>query len=272
MKPTQAVLFCALLAGCAVPAGVMPAPQTGSIPVHKNAAAPQTGTVFQYETAPPTALAQLYTPQQAQVAIDQFKLAYAKLGAPRMDVRVNLQQAAAPGLPLPGALTGPSIDPNTGLPTATAVPLPSPIPVPAGVPVSRAGVTAALPRVFDAGSLADRQTRRDVERLFGRPLRQAGVQLMDSDLAALPEVTLEVLISERVLTVQGIAGAQAFTVPDIQVTAVRVADGRIIGQATVMDLFPKNEQAAHALRRFDVRQLAEATALALMKDIAGTLQ
>ena len=60
--------------------------------------------------------------------------------------------------------------------------------------------------------------------------------------------------------------------PDIQVTAIRVADAGIIGQATVLDLFPQRASAARMLKRYDIRQLTEATALALMKDMSATTQ
>ena len=95
---------------------------------------------------------------------------------------------------------------------------------------------------------------------------------MDADLTNLPEVSFEVLISEREITVNGIKGKQAHSVPDIQVTAIRMVDGRIIGQATVLDLFPRRSTAARMLQRYDIQQLTEATALALMKDISSSAQ
>ncbi len=264
MKSTQMAWCCMALVACAGPAVFPPAADRGAIPIHRNREKPS-AQVFQYETAPPAALAQLFTPAQAQAIIEQFKGAYVRLGAPRMDVRVNLPPGAATALP---GVIGPSIDPNTGLPAQAPAAVPAT--TPANVAASPAGTPAALPRNADTGPLADRQTRRDVERLFGRPLRQAGVKLVDPDLVNPPEVTLEVLISERAMTIRGIGGDQSLAVPDVQVTAVRVADGRILGQATVLDLFPKAGQAAAGLRRFDVRALAEATALALMKDMART--
>ena len=96
--------------------------------------------------------------------------------------------------------------------------------------------------------------------------------LMDADLTNLPEMSFEVLISEREITVNGIKGKQTHPVPDIQVTAIRMTDGRIIGQATVLDLFPRHSTAARMLQRYDIQQLTEATALALMKDISSSAQ
>ena len=95
---------------------------------------------------------------------------------------------------------------------------------------------------------------------------------MESSLTNLPELTFEVLISERELVLQGISRKENITVPDIQVTALRLADARIVGQASVLDLFARKEQAAYMLRRYDLRQLTEATALALMQDIATTAE
>jgi hypothetical protein len=154
----------------------------------------------------------------------------------------------------------PAIDPATGLP------------VPAGGAPAAGGIPAAPARIFDTDELSSKQTKREVERLFGRPLRMAGVTLMDADLTNLPEVSFEVLISEREITVNGIKGRQSHSVPDIQVTAIRMVDGRIIGQATVLDLFPKRSTAARMLLRYDIQQLTEATALALMKDISSSAQ
>jgi len=44
----------------------------------------------------------------------------------------------------------------------------------------------------------------------------------------------------------------------------------VLGQATVLDLFPHQAAAARMLPRYNIQQLTEATALALMKDIAST--
>lgn len=249
MKKT--IIILPLLAACAAPAPAPTAIHTNTnhgVPVFKSKAPASPGKKYVYAESPPTAFRQLVTPAQAQQIIEQFKLAYAKMGGPRIDVRVNLPYGNLPAAPLPGIQLGPA----NGLPNPGAAPA-----APGG-------------QSFDAGQLSDRQTRRDVERLFGRPLRLAGVQLVDPDLSNLPEVTFEVLISERNLVIQGVSSEQTFMVPDIQVTAIRMADARILGQATVMDLFPQKEQAAHLLRRYDIRQLTEATALALMQDIAAT--
>lgn len=148
-------------------------------------------------------------------------------------------------------------------------------------------------------SLADRQTTREVERLFGRPLRAAGVRLADQRLAAElmegrkiadlkqaalagegdqarkdrealakhADVVLEVLISSRQVTAPTLTGDQIFEIPDIQATAIRLSDAQVIGQAASSDVLGQDQSARTLARRFDVRDITEATALALMEDM-----
>jgi hypothetical protein len=143
-----------------------------------------------------------------------------------------------------------------------------------------------------SASLADRQTVREVERLIGRVFRQAGAQLADQNAAAdlLPaqagthlveeraardrealakvaDVAIEVLIASRPLPVTRLSGDTSVTVPDIQMTAIRLRDAAIIGQASASDVIGKGEAAAQTAMRFDVRDITEATALALMEDL-----
>jgi len=162
----------------------------------------------------------LFSQEQAEAIIREFTETYAKLGEPKIDVRVN---------------------------------------PPVGVPVAAAPLTP--------DELATQQTKREVERLFGRPLRFAGATLVDADLSNQSEVTFEVLISARKL-----GGENSKSVPDFQVTAIRFADGSIIGQATVLDLFPNRKVANRQLPEYSIQQLTQATALALMKDISSSAQ
>jgi hypothetical protein len=146
-------------------------------------------------------------------------------------------------------------------------------------------------------TLADRQTVRDVERLLGRPLRMGGATLVDQRVAAqligdkplssftvqtegeqarkdresinqIADVVLEVLISSRTVAGREVSGERNHTVPDIQVTAIRLSDSKIIGQATSSDLLGPERTAWRVARNFDVREITEATALALVEDIA----
>jgi hypothetical protein len=145
-------------------------------------------------------------------------------------------------------------------------------------------------------SLADQQTVRDIERLFGRVFRNAGAKLADQKtavdlladkpgerlagdqavkereaLTAVADIAVEVLISSRNLTVPGISGDHVVAVPDIQATAIRLKDAAIIGQASASDVLGKDAPAGRIAQTFDVNDITEATALALMEDmLTGT--
>jgi hypothetical protein len=143
-----------------------------------------------------------------------------------------------------------------------------------------------------AAPLADQQTVREIERLFGRAFRHAGAQLADQKVATslLPEepgahlvgdsaakdrkalsdiadIAIEVLISSRNITVPEISGDVTYPVPDIQATAIRLKDAAIVGQAAASDIIGKGVQAGRVIRQFDVSDITEATALALMDDM-----
>jgi hypothetical protein len=142
-------------------------------------------------------------------------------------------------------------------------------------------------------SLADKQTVRDIERLFGRPLRLAKVQLPDQRLAtqlmpgehfqslklegeqsrqdrealsSIAEIAVEILISSRDVEVGGFNGAQVYSVPDIQATALRLKDAVIVGQASSADFYGGAPSSTIA-RSYGAHEITEATALALMEDM-----
>lgn len=145
-------------------------------------------------------------------------------------------------------------------------------------------------------TLADQQTVREIERLFGRVFRNAGAKLADPRAAAalladepqirlggdqaarerdalkqIADIAVEVLISSRNLTVTGLSGDSTYTVPDIQVTAIRLSDSSIVGQAAASDVLGHDLQAARIARQFAVPDITEATAFALMEDmLTGT--
>jgi len=262
MKEFAFTLIPLILIGCATPPEQPTAHQVNGIPIYQKSETAKSGRTYTYTESPAAPLDVLFTAEQAKAILDEFKVTYAKLGAPKIDVRVNLPQGSVqvPQVPIVTGSGIPAIDPATGLP------------MPAVGGAVAGGPIPAPTRIFDTDELATQQTKREVERLFGRPLRMAGVKLVDADQTNLPEVSFEVLLSERNLDVIGIRGNTTHTVPDIQVTAIRVADAGIIGQATVLDLFPQRASAARMLKRYDIRQLTEATALALMKDMSATTQ
>lgn len=147
-------------------------------------------------------------------------------------------------------------------------------------------------------TLADKLTVREVEMLFGRPFRVAGATLADQKvassliadqpidhfttatndsarkdrdaLAKVADVVIEVLVSSRNATVVEVSGDRTVSLPDLQVTAIRLSDSAIIGQASAADVLGKDRFAARAMRQFDVREITEATALALMEDITSS--
>ena len=143
-----------------------------------------------------------------------------------------------------------------------------------------------------APTLADQQTVREIERLFGRAFRHGGATLADQKsavallednpghrlvgdqaakdreaLGKIADVAIEVLISTRNLPVIEVSGDTMQPVPDIQATAIRLKDSAIIGQAAASDILGRDQQAGRIARQFGVRDITEATALALMEDM-----
>jgi len=147
-----------------------------------------------------------------------------------------------------------------------------------------------------AATLTDRQTVRDVERLMGRPLRMGGAKLADQRVATqlladrpvqdflgntggpaaakdrealqkAADVVLEVLISSKNITIPGVSGDQTYSAPDIQVTAVRIDTAQIIGQASSRDILGSDRASGRVLRNYDITEITEAVALALMEDM-----
>ena len=225
----------------------------------------------------------LITPEQAQAIIEHFRTNFPKLACPRVMVFVNRELVdEKSGVRLSARSL--KTDQNRGKENSERV------------------FTDNTFRVEDPKdmTLADRQTVRDVERLFGRPLRFGGVSLVDQRVAAqllgdrplatynvlaggeqarkdrealakVADVALEVLISSRDITVPEVSGDRTYPVPDIQATAIRLNDSKIIGQATASDLIGKGAYAGRVARSYDVRDIAEATALSLMEDIVTGL-
>lgn len=229
----------------------------------------------------------LIAPEKAQQVVEAFRAAYARLGSPRLIIAVNRELVdSGSGLQLTGRK-----EKVEGTRTEYQ-----------GESSSRTETVKAENTYAQATAtkttLADRQTVRDIERLFGRPLRVGGAKLADQRIAAqligdlptdhflatsneaarkdrealakIADVVLEVLITSRPLVLAGISGDETYSVPDIQVTAIRLADGAILGQATARDVMGKDREAGRVVRAFDVSDIAEATALALMEDITVT--
>ncbi len=221
--------------------------------------------LFVYEQRPFSAAAKLVTAEQAQAILGQFKAALPKLGGPRFAIQVNrvvLEEIAAA--------------PATGATNST--------------PAAAAPTT---PPASSAPTLTDKLTFREVEKLFGRPLRIAEAALSDlpesmftglektssrnpldwiktdrEALSRLADVVIEVLISSRSVSVREISGDRDYTVPDIQATAIRLRDSQIIGQANATDLLSRQPNLGAALRANTIQEFTESVALVLMQDIA----
>ncbi|MDB6063885.1 MAG: hypothetical protein JWR26_93 [Pedosphaera sp.] len=254
------------------------------------AAPPAQHLVYFYEQKPLQQQPTLIAADQAQSIVDQFRTNYSRMGNPRVLIYVNRELVdATSGLKLASrsekvettrteSAAG-STNAADGKPTTTTQTVAN---------NQYSGNGQATP------TLADRQTVRDVERLIGRPLRAAGVTLVDQPVAAqlignrtvdsitadaeqarknreavnaIADVVVEVLISSRNITVSEASGDKNYSVPDIQMTAIRLKDAKMIGQATASDVMNRAGGPAFAARNFGVQDITEGTALALMQDI-----
>lgn len=223
----------------------------------------------------------LVTPEAAQELSTKFRAAYGQATSPRIVVYVNRALADnESGLKLTGR--------KEQVHQTTSV---------GSEPVSTKTSDVTSENTYEAKdvakpTLADQQTVREIERLFGRVFRNAGAKLadpraatallgdetklrLDGDQAGrerdallqVADIAIEVLISSRDLTVTGVAGDATYAVPDIQVTAIRLTDAAILGQAAASDVLGHGGAAGQAVRQFSVPDITEATAFALMEDM-----
>lgn len=219
----------------------------------------------------------LIAPEVAKRLVDRFRTAFSAPTSPRIVLYVN-RELVGDGQAL--KLTG-----HTESYTQTEK---------AGVDTSlkTRGSNTYEVKKDPAPSLADRQTVREIERLFGRVFRNADARLADQGvavallpdepgrrllgdqaakdreaLAKVADIAIEVLITSRTLSVTMISGDQLIPVPDIQVTAIRLKDAAIVGQASASDVLGKGAEAGRKARQYDVQEITEATALALMEDM-----
>ncbi len=305
-------------------------PANAPVPVTTAPAVPgATPGSYVYEQKPITGLPQLITPQQAQTVIEKFKAAYPKLGSPRILIHVNrdlVDEKSGTRLASRNERTDTTrttIDSTIVAPANAGQPI-NTVTINAGGAVTLPGGTlqGQLPqgpgkvtttnerqtrdnRFTDTArpepTLADKQTARDVERLFGRPLRMGGASLADQRvatqllanrsldamlkdtngeaarkdreaLAKIADVALEVLISTRQLVIREVSGDKVYQVPDIQVSAIRLKDAAILGQASASDILGRDRYAGRIVTNFDVREITEAVALALMEDMTLTVK
>lgn len=271
----------------------VPVPVTQAPPAPRPSA-PAEGPDYQQRLWGP-ATGNLISPEKANQIVQQFRAAYDKLNKPRVLFYVNRDLVDEnSGLKLTGRKekTKTSMDTrkNSGQTDANA-----------GSESRRATVSGE--NTYGASdkaapTLTDKLTVREIEQLVGRPFRAAGVGLADQKVASsliadqpidhfttatnesarkdrealgkIADIVVEILISSRNATVAGVSGDSTVAVPDIQMTAIRLSDSAILGQASSSDVLGKGQAAALAARQFDVRDITEATTLALMEDLSGS--
>jgi hypothetical protein len=260
-----------VLGQATAPATEPPVPVTPAWPAAPaQPAAPAEQRLYGATAAP------LIAPAAAQAVVDKFRAAYSTASAPRLVIYVNRSLVDAASLKLTGrteASTEKSVD---GKITSTKT--------------KTASTYAAKDTAAPAPTLADQQTVRDIERFVGRAFRNGGAKLSDQRIAGVmlsaqpgarllgdqatkdrdalaqaADIAIEVLISTRTLIAAEVSGDTAVAVPDIQMTAIRLKDAAILGQASASDVLGAG--AAQAAKKFSAADITEATALALMEDM-----
>ena len=148
------------------------------------------------------------------------------------------------------------------------------------------GQNTYAPGATATPTLADKQTVRDIERLFGRLFRNGGARLADQKtavdllaekpghrlvgeqagrereaLTAIADIAIEVLISSRNLAIPGISGYPGRRGDiDIKCQQPIQPEGRRHRCAVLSasDVLGKDAQAGHIAQTFDVREITEA--------------
>jgi hypothetical protein len=259
------------LAQATAPATEPPVPVTQAWPAAAaQPAAPAEQRLYGANATP------LIAPAAAQAVVDKFRAAYGTASAPRLIIYVNRSLVDAAGLKLTGRTESYTEKSSDGKTTSTKTKGTS----------TYATKDASTP----APTLADQQTVRDIERLVGRAFRSGGAKLSDQRIAGVmlsaqpgarllgdqatkerdalaqsADIAIEVLISTRTLIAAEVSGDTTVAVPDIQMTAIRLKDAAILGQASASDVLGAG--AAQAAKKFSAADITEATALALMEDM-----
>lgn len=259
------------LAQATAPATEPPVPVTQAWPAAAaQPAAPAEQRLYGANATP------LIAPASAQAVVDKFRAAYGTASAPRLVIYVNRSLVDAAGLKLTGRTESYTEKSSDGKTTSTETKGTS----------TYATKDASTP----APTLADQQTVRDIERLVGRAFRSGGAKLSDQRIAGVmlsaqpgarllgdqatkdrealaqsADIAIEVLISTRTLIAAEVSGDTTVAVPDIQMTAIRLKDAAILGQASASDVLGAG--AAQAAKKFSAADITEATALALMEDM-----
>jgi len=160
-------------------------------------------------------------------------------------------------------------------------------------PAADAARTSAKAAEPQEPTLADRQTVREIEFLVGGVIRAFGGDLVDpaaalgaptgrltgesvdqqrEKLSKVADIAVEVLASSRRQKIVAVSGDREITVPDIQMTAIRLSDSAIVGQANAASILNGLDPGVLAAVAADVRSLTEATAQHLVLDMIDALQ
>ena len=124
--------------------------------------------------------------------------------------------------------------------------------------------------LFRSASLVDQHVATRVVHPHGLDSLNAQTDQAREDrenLSQVADVVIEVLMSSRNVTVPEVSGDKIYTVPDIQMTAIRLKDAKIIGQASAADVMNRAGNPGYTARNFDVQAVTEATTIALMGDM-----
>ncbi len=219
--------FTALAALAAPPEGL---PVSKQIPVFTVPAPTVPKEPFIYTDKPALILAPLVNSSAVRAVAERFQTTYAKLGLPRLLIRVN-----------PAART---------LANRSAP--------------ERGGVTEVEENLAAS---------RELTALLTKAFQQTGARVMERETSAEPaEIVIEVLAAQRRIIVRELSGDREHLVPELQLAAVRLADGRLLAQANARELFGTDVEAARLLRHFKLAELAEAVALRLMEELAAAKQ
>jgi len=80
------------------------------------------------------------------------------------------------------------------------------------------------------------------------------------------------LVSSRNVTVPDLTGDKTYPVPDIQMTAIRLKDSKILGQSSAAYVIRRAGGAAQVARNYGVEEVTQATTLALMDDTSREIR
>jgi len=242
---------------------------------------------------------------QVRIITERFKATYPRMGKPRFLVYVNrelvedlagMKKSARPEHnPTSQNLINSNLDPNSKHISDVAD---SEDPFSSGPGEEQTPLIGMENRYRlrdrDIPTLADKQTALEMERWFARPLRSAGATITDlreatqligdsalknvfarvgdeqarKDREALKKITdivVEILIAPRHVPLPGTNETKTYVVPDLQATATRLSDSKIIGQIASSDVLGR--VFSYAPRTFDAAEITEVTALALMEDL-----